>query len=219
MTIVFIFLKILLILLCIMLSILLLIVFIPFEYFFIGKINGAIEGKIEIRWLFRLIKVVICTGKENPQLTINICRLNIYDKKLIKKTYIKKQSKSIKENRLKKGFKFNRIGKESLIELFKYSKEIFNIIRPKHFKIAGVYGFYDPSLTGMFLGLISMLSGAIPNAQINMEPSFDEEFINIEAQIHGNIKVYVLCYRTIKLLMKKEIRQILFKKSKTTETF
>lgn len=213
MAIVFILLKILLILLFIMLSVLILIVFIPFEYFFIGKISDSIEGKIEIRWVLGLIKVIIRKAKENPQLTVNICRINIYDKKFIKKTYRKKQSKS------KKGFKFENIGKEFLIELFSYSKDIFNLIRPKHLKIVGAYGFYDPSLTGMLLGVISILSELIPSAQINMQPSFNEEIINSEAQVDGKIKVYVLCYKTIKLLLKKEIRQILFEKSKTAETF
>ena len=34
----------------------------------------------------------------------------------------------------------------------------------------------------------------------------------VKVQVDGDIKVYVLLYKTIKLLMKKEIRQILFKK-------
>lgn len=195
-----------------MLSIFLLIVLIPFEYFFIGKINDGIEGKVEIRWIFGLIRVVIIKAEENPQLIINVCRINIYNKKLVKKTYIKKQWKLKKENKLKKGFKFKNIGKQSLIELFTYSKDIFNSIRPKCLKIVGIYGFHDPSLTGILLGLISILSEAIPYAQINMEPSFNEEVINAEVQVDGDIKVYVLLYKTIKLLMKKEIRQILFKK-------
>ena len=103
--------------------------------------------------------------------------------------------------------------------MFNYFKDIINIVKPKYFRISGVYGFEDPSLTGMLLGLISIIQGAVPNAQIYVNPEFEEETINIEAEIYGNIKICVICYRTLKLIIKKEVRQILFKKSKTAETF
>ncbi|WP_297423135.1 hypothetical protein [Clostridium sp.] len=43
--------------------------------------------------------------------------------------------------------------------------------------------------------------------------------MNIDAQVGGEIKLYLLCYRTLKLFMKKEVRENLFKKPKTVETF
>lgn len=209
----FIILKILLIALCILISILILILFIPFGYFLTGKINDNVEGNIEIKWMFGLIRIVICKGKNNPEIGLSICRLNIYNKKLIKKTNSKK------EKNLKKRFKSRNIGKELLIELYNYCKDILCLIKPKHFKINGVYGFDDPSVTGMILGAVNMINGTIPNAEININPVFDEKIINIEAKTCGDIKIYLICYRTLKLLMKRNVRQSLFKKSKSVETF
>ena len=206
--------KILLILFFILLSILLLALFIPFEYLLNGKIHDSVEGKAEIRWIFGLIKIIICKYEEKPEIKIIICGLNIYNKKLIKRINTKKNKKSKKEHKPR-----TNIGKKLIIELFKYFKDIINIIKPKYFRISGIYGFDDPSLTGMLLGLISIIKGAIPNAQIYVKPDFEEENINIEAEICGDIKVCVIGYRTLKLLIKKEVRQILFKKSKLLKLF
>ena len=213
MIVMFIIFKIILILLFILLSILLLMLFIPFEYLLNGKIHDSADGKVEIRWIFGLIKIIICKYEEKPEIKVIICGVNIYNKKLIKNiNTINKKSKKENKPRI-------NIGKNLIVELFKYFKDIINIIKPKYFRISGIYGFEDPSLTGMLLGIISIIKGAVPNAQIYVKPDFEEDNINIEAEICGDIKVFVICYRTLKLIIKKEVRQILFKKSKLLKLF
>jgi len=96
MTVLIIIFKILLILLCILLSVILLILFIPFDYFLNGKINDGAEGKAQIRWLFGLIRIIICESEDKPEMEIIICGLNIYNKKFIKENNVKK-SKKIKK--------------------------------------------------------------------------------------------------------------------------
>ena len=204
--------KILLLLLCILLSVLILVLFIPFEYFLNGKINDGAEGKAEIRWLFGLIRIIICKSEEKPEMEIIICGLNIYNKKFVKENNVKKNKKNDSNSK-------RDIGMNLMIELFRYFKDILNIVKPKYFRISGVYGFEDPSLTGMLLGVTSIIKGAVPSAQIYVNPDFEEENINIEAEIYGDIKVCVIGYRTLKLIIKKDIRQKLFKKSKAAETF
>ena len=220
MAVVLIIFKILLILLCILLSILMLILFIPFQYFLNGKINDSAEGKAEIRWIFGVVRIIICKYEDKPEMKIIICGLNIYNKKLTKVNSEEKHKKTKKHKKSKKESKPKRnIGKNLIIELFKYFKDIINIVKPKYFRISGVYGFEDPSLTGMLLGVISIIRGVVPNAKIYVNPVFDEENINIEAEIYGDIKVCVIGYRTIKLLLKKDVRKNLCKKSKPAETF
>ena len=212
MTVLIIIFKILLILLCILLSVILLILFIPFDYFLNGKINDGAEGKAQIRWLFGLIRIIICESEDKPEMEIIICGLNIYNKKFIKENNVKKNKKNDSNSK-------RDIGMNLMIELFRYFKDILNIVKPKYFRISGVYGFEDPSLTGMLLGVTSIIKGAVPSAQIYVNPDFEEENINIEAEIYGDIKVCVIGYRTLKLIIKKDIRQKLFKKSKAAETF
>lgn len=219
MTFLIIVLKILLILMLILLSILTLIIFVPFKYYLNGKIDGIIGGSAEIRWLFGLVKVFVYKYEDKPEIKIVFCGLNIFCKKLIEDNEIN-QKKPDKKQKSKKKTKSKRsFGKDLLLQFFKYFKDIINIVKPKYFKISGVYGFEDPSLTGMLLGIISIIKGAVPKARIYVEPDFEEELINIEAEINGDIKVWVICYRTLKLIIKKEVRKFLFKKSKTVETF
>ena len=219
MTFLIIALKILLILMLILLSILTLIIFVPFKYFLNGKIDGSIGGSAETRWLFGLIKIIVYKYEDKPEIQIVICGLKIFSKKIIKDNKTKEKKSDKKEKSKKKSKSKRSFGKDLLLEFFKYFKDIINIVKPKYFKISGVYGFEDPSLTGMLLGIISIIKGAVPKVQIYVEPNFEEEFINIEAEIYGDIKVYVICYRTLKLIIKKEVRKFLFKKSKTAETF
>lgn len=219
MTFLIIVLKILLILMLILLSILALIIFVPFKYLLKGKIDGNIGGSIETRWLFGLVKVLVYKYEDKPEIKIVICGLKIFSKKLIEHKETKEKKSDKKEKSKKKSKSKRSFGKDLLLEFFKYFKDIINIVKPKYIKISGVYGFEDPSLTGMLLGVISIIKGAVPKAQIYVEPNFEEEFINIEAEIYGDIKVYVICYRTLKLIIKKEVRKFLFKKSKTAETF
>jgi uncharacterized membrane protein len=212
-------LKILIILMLILLSILALIIFVPFKYSLEGKVDGGIGGSVETRWLFGLVKFLVYKYGDKPEIKIVICGLKIFSKKLIEDKETK-EKKSDKKEKFKKKSKSKRsFGKDLFIEFFKYFKDIINIVKPKYFKISGVYGFEDPSLTGILLGIISIIKEAVPKAQIYVEPNFEEEFINIEAEIYGDIKVYVICYRTLKLIIKKEVRKFLFKKSKTAETF
>lgn len=217
---VLIILKILLIIIFILLFLLFLILFIPFEYFVKGKIDGSIGGSVETRWLFGLVKVAVYKYEDKPVIKIIICGLNVYSKKLLEGD-IKKKEKKLENNekKQKKSKSKRKFGKDLLLEFFRYFKDIINIVKPKYLKINGVYGFEDPSLTGMLLGIISIIKGAVPKAQIYAEPDFEEELIKIEAEIYGDIKVCVIGYRTLKLIIKKEVRKFLFKKSKTAETF
>ena len=220
MTFMLIILKILIVLICILLLILMIILFIPFKYFMNGKIDDIIGGHTEVRWIFGLVKVIVYKYEDEPQIKISICGLNVYSRKLIEENNEKKVEKASKKKRKKKEFKSKRnIGRNLLVEFFKYFKDIINIVKPKYFKISGVYGFEDPSLTGMLLGIISIIKGAVPKAQIYVEPDFEEELINIDVEINGDIKACVICYRTLKLIIKKEVRKFLLKKSKIAETF
>ena len=64
----------------------------------------------------------------------------------------------------------------------------------------------------MLLGVISIIKGVAPNAPIYANPIFEEETINIEAEIYGDIKVCMIFYRTLKLIIKKDVRKNLLNK-------
>ena len=127
-----------------------------------------------------------------------------------------KEEKNKKNSKKKKRSNFNirdYIQKEFINDLINYFKEIIHIVKPKTVEINGFYGFEDPSLTGMICGIIPLISSLIPKSDINLQPVFDDEIIEIECDIHGKISLLSAIIKTIKFVLKKNSRERIFKKT------
>ncbi|MBC2580498.1 DUF2953 domain-containing protein [Clostridium sp. DJ247] len=109
--------------------------------------------------------------------------------------------------------------KKFLCYTISYLKSILSIIKPYYIKIDGTYGLEDPSTTGMLCAFISILSQITPSTEINLNPNFDEEVLNIKLIVYGKIFLLLLLIKTLRFLLSKEIRKKVFKKSKTAETY
>lgn len=99
-------------------------------------------------------------------------------------------------------------------EAFEFIKKIIRQIKPKHLHIKGVYGFEDPSLTGMTAGFIYTLRAIVPQGRIQLEPCFAGEVLELEAGADGKVVAGKILYDTARFLLKRDIRKKLFKKSK-----
>lgn len=209
-------LKILAILICILLSLLIALIFIPFEYSLNSQIKESISFEAKVLWMFHLLKANFL--KEESGLKINFF---IGNKRIFSIDPTKKSNHSKKEKKHNK--KSNKNNKKFFKQNFlsyaiSYFKDILKIIKPKGIEIKGAYGFYDPSITGLLSGFIPIFEQIIPSSDIKLQPIFDDEFIDIKANIWGKIILFSLIYRTLKFILKKEVRKTLFKKSKTVET-
>lgn len=186
------------------------IIFVPFRYIVKGSIDEGFYGNACVKLLFGLVKLIISREKESSKvkMQISLCGINISmaDKKKFKTRETKKSE--IKEKSSKK-IQFN---KNLFNILCNYTKEVLNIIKPKYIKADGIYGFEDPSMTGILSGLISIINTAYPNNNINLFPRFEEEVYHIELEIMGKILGFIIIFKTIHLLMKKDIRKIIFSK-------
>lgn len=206
-------LKILVILLCILLILLIAFMLIPFEYNLNLKVNENISFEAKLLWLFHLTKVNFL--KEDSSFKINFFILN---RRIFSINPSKKPKVNVKEKKHKKKLGKSFFKKDFLTYAIYYFKDILKIIKPKMVEIKGIYGFYDPSITGILSGLIPIIEQSIPNSNIKIQPIFDDEIIEIEANIWGKVILFSIIYRTLRFILKKEVRRILFKKSKTVET-
>lgn len=181
-------LKILLIISLITFGLLLMILFIQFDYTLKGRINEKVTGMLIAKWLFGLLKIEVFKNEGKPQIKIYLLEFCIH---LI-------ESKPIKKKNTKPKIKFKFPGKEFIIDMFILIKEIINVIKPRIFVIKGIYGFEDPSVTGMMSGTICMLQQTMPYCKMFLTPIFDDEIIDVEIEISGNLKAFIIVYFALK---------------------
>ncbi|MBU3184778.1 DUF2953 domain-containing protein [Clostridium estertheticum] len=217
----FLILRILLYLLIFTFGIILLFLIIPFEYYISSKIDEKINVDITLLFFKKIIKVMMRHEDTKETFLIKIMGLRIIRKEIkspgikIEKEETEKNNKNSKKKKEKKS-SFNirdYIEREFINDLINYFKDIINIVKPKTVKINGFYGFDDPSLTGMICGIIPLISNLIPKSDINIQPVFDDEIIEIECDVHGKISLLSAILKTFKFVFKKNNRQKIFKKA------
>ncbi|URZ14627.1 DUF2953 domain-containing protein [Clostridium felsineum] len=196
-------LKVILIILAVILVLFLLSFFIKIKYNFYSHITDSsldIDSKITL--LFGIIKIKFI--RKDNKLNFGIY---LFGKKLkFKKKSNKKKQKEKKKSKRK--IKWVNI----LSNIIEYFKEIINILKPKVFKVEGVYGFYDPSLTGITTGIIPILKSVLPLSNVKLQPVFEEEALDIEVEVTGYIIPMVMIVDTLKFILNKEVRKVIFKK-------
>ena len=222
--------RILLYILIFIVSLFLLIVIIPLEYEFKAKVDEKVSVSANLM-LFKFLKVIVSYKDKETFYQVKVNRLSIINKnsKKTNKT-IKKSTKSTKranKKRAKEDLKTKKsnfnimdyVEREFLMDSINYIKNIINIIKPKSIKIYGIYGFEDPSLTGMACGIIPVVTKLIPTREINLEPVFDDEIIDINCEIYGKISLIIVAIKTLKFVLKKNNRRKIFRKTKKAETY
>jgi hypothetical protein len=205
-------LKLLKLILCILLSLIIFLMFIPFKYIVNCKIKEDLYLNASVSWLFHLLRIkFIKEGKNFKTCFFIVSKCFSFEKENKHKG---KKSKGKKNNLINK----ENLSKKVIGCAISYFSDILKIISPEIIELKGVYGFYDPSITGILCAFIPILN-IIPNAKINLQPVFDDDNMDVEINICGKIILFFIAYRTLKLILKKEIRKLLFKKkSKTIET-
>jgi hypothetical protein len=100
-------------------------------------------------------------------------------------------------------------------QLFMAVKEvIFKLLRALHLRVnvSGTYGFDDPSLTGMTMGLMSALNSR--KNTIDLTPDFTREIFDIRGSMAGWIIPLQILVIAIVFLLMKPVRAIWWPKIK-----
>lgn len=195
--------------LVILFLIIIMLLFIPFEYRLRGNFDEDFCGEASINWFFGLVKFLAHKGKSKCEIGFILCGKKISARRRAKNKNSKKERSKEKKKPSKK-IDFTR----KLISIFyNYCMDVLNIVKPKYFKAVGVYGCEDPSITGFICAFISIINEVIPNRNINLQPVFEEEILDIESEVYGAVVPMTIVYKTLRLIMKKEVRKIIFTKN------
>ena len=92
--------------------------------------------------------------------------------------------------------------------LTKEGKAILRHLLP--YKISGTirFGTDDPAKTGMILGLVSVFYPSLPEDLV-IEPDFTESCLETDLSVKGRIVLFVLLIHAIKILMCKDVREMI----------
>ncbi|AAK81199.1 hypothetical protein BJV85_000637 [Clostridium acetobutylicum] len=197
-----IFLKVFLMILATILIILLVCLLAKVKYGLSSHIgDDSIDINSSIVFLFGIITIKFI--KKGDKLDFSVC---LFGKRMKKKN--KKQKYKKKKNNKKK-----KKWKSIFTNLLEYFRQVLNILKPKVFKIEGVYGFYDPSITGIISAILPIVTEIVPLASISLDPTFEEEKLDISIKIYGDITPIVLAIRTLSFLLSRDVRKVIFEKS------
>ncbi|WP_160316212.1 hypothetical protein [Acetobacterium bakii] len=203
--------KIMLIILLVIIVILLLILIIPFNY----RISAVLKEKaniyLHLNWAF--FEVELWLEDLKPFVKVRIFKRVLINEPL--KKSLRKKPKPVKKTR-KSNFKMP--GMTFFKEILNFAKEVLNVLKPKKISAFGTYGLDDPVNTALVSFLIQLFSELVPHAHIGLDPVFDSEMTDVEINISGKIRLAVLVYIFIKYLLKREVRQVVFRKRINTET-
>lgn len=211
-----------------LLGLLLLLFLLPMSYGAEVLYSDTLNVKYYWGWPWKLIGIKGSYGENNIQMGVyfNNRRLKqfniIRDKEEVKeedkeeakdaKKENPQKEKKIKKPKVNNGFG-NYLNKNLIGIGINYFKSIISIIKPDYFYLKGNYGFEDPSITGMICGGVSVIQSAIPNFNIQMYPDFINEGYDLDFKINGKITVGSIVFQTIKTILKKDVRRIIFNKS------
>lgn len=220
MLVILIILKILLYILLTIVGLVLLLLVIPFNYSGQVLASDGFKAELALGWAWRLLGINAEIEGEAVNITLQVLDKRIYklktgeaereDEKPTHKPHIKKRGE--KE---KRGFNLKDVFDRELInEILEYLKRVLNIARPKYLHLYGTYGFDDPSLTGMVCGVSGMINSIIPHARLHLNPDFTQEILDLDFRAEGNLVIGSLVYQTVRTVLRKPVRKILFRKRK-----
>ncbi len=224
MLILLIILKILLYLLLILLGLVLLLLLIPFNYTGQVATSEGFSVQLVLGWAWKLLGINAEIEGDNYDITLRVLNRRVYkmktgadrEKEEEAKKQPEKKETDKKDKKDKKGLSFKELTDRTLIkEILEYFKRILNIAKPKYMHLYGTYGFEDPSLTGIVCGITGIVKGMIPNARIHLTPDFTQEVMDLDLRAEGSVVMGSLAYQTVRTVLKKPVRKILFKKKKS----
>jgi len=189
----------------------------PFHFDFLGEYaeNLSLQGRV--RWAGGLltIEIIRSEGKFDWAVSIlGIKRSNpIGEEKTPKE---KKPSKSKKERAESRGGDSStNISSFLNLQFLTAVKDVFHkLMRTLHLvlNLSGTYGFDDPSLTGVTLGMIAALNRG--GNSIDLHPDFIRAVVDIRGSMRGWVIPLQILAVGIVFLLKKPVRAIWWPKIK-----
>ncbi len=188
--------------LLIIILLLFLLLWIPVKYNFKLQYDNCINCILSINWLLFHITYKL---SPHPLLQINLGKRKIYSPSPIKKNTKPSNKSRTKKNRnpFKHGIfswhKYYKIAINLIAELFKH-------IKPRKFKLYGNIGLTEPHQTAFIFAALSPLQPFLSLGDFNLQPLWNEEYIDLDMQIVGKFIPVIILLILVKFIFSQEIR-------------
>lgn len=149
----------------------------------------------KIRAFFRKIKILINNIKRKFKNISNTIK-GICD---TIKSLLEKKDKVI-------AFYYMEVHQYAIAKIKSQIFYLFKRLKPKKFMIKGRLGFEDPSITGKFIGFMSVLYPIYGNA-IDVIPDFQNKIYDMTVELKGKIRIFPFVVVLIRMLLDEKIRK------------
>jgi len=87
------------------------------------------------------------------------------------------------------------------ISSWELCKKLFCMFSPNSILITGRYGFYEPEYTAFLLSVSSFLNSFKEEYTINLEPVWDDEYLELYVHISGFVIPALLLFHLLKFIL------------------
>lgn len=164
------------------------------------------------RWAGGLLSLEIIRSEGRYQCSLGLLGLKKAIPKSEKKTPSSKKPRTRKRRASSNG---NILSFVNPSLFFAIKAVLFKLVQALHLglDLAGTYGFDDPSLTGVTMGVIATLNSG-SNA-IDLNPDFTKAVVDIRGRIWGWVSPFQIIVIGVGFFLKKPVRAIWWPKIKT----
>ena len=200
-------LKSILLVLCTIILLIMLLVVTSLKYKIEVNLADEISGRIGIEVLFCILKIEVSRYEQNNMFNIYLSKIAVISKEI---NFDKNERYRKEKNKKSKHKKFKNLFNRQLFQEIKYyCFDIIELIKPEKFEVRGTYAFDDPSITGVICAIRPFISFC----DLNITPDFEGNDSDITVIIKGKVRLIVIGFRTLKFILNKRVRKIIFSKN------
>lgn len=184
----------------------------PIDFSLEGELAESLNFQGQVRWARGMLSLNITHRQGKNLLTWSIFGFEKQGSaKPEKETGKRKDDEKNKHGNAKKRKKKSNTSITSFLNLeflMAAKKGFYKLMHNLHMQInlSGAYGFDDPSLTGIVMGLVYALK--IKNSSININPDFSREVVDLKGRFQGWLVPLQIIVTAVGILLMKPVRAI-----------
>lgn len=185
----------------------------PLEYRIHTAVDNVVRVNATVFLLLRIFAVEFACEHKEMQRSLLVVGIRVRRTNPVGRSgNVSKKRRRSKKRLSRKVSVLDFLQQEFLHDAATFLKKLIRMIRPRRIEIHGVYGFNDPVLTGTVCALIPLMEQWMPSSAISVQPVFDEEVLDIRADLYGRMLLIVVVGRILRFILRKPVRKALFQR-------
>jgi hypothetical protein len=176
-----------------------------------GEYAESLKLQGRVRWAGGLLRLELIRSEGIYQCSLGFLGLKKAIPKSEKKTPSRKKPRTKKRRASSNGNILSFVNPQLF---FAVKAVLFKLVQALHLglNLSGTYGFDDPSLTGITMGVIATLNRG--SKSIDLNPDFTKAVVDIRGRIRGWLSPFQIIVIGVKFFLKKPVRAIWWPKIK-----